>query len=195
MQCSIHGCLSPVRSVGLCSMHYIRKNRHGDPLWVNPAHSWSRPPRETWLQRFWSKVDTSGDCWLWTAHVVNGYGGFSMDGKLQKAHRLCWEVFNGPIPCGQVIRHSCDTPLCVRPEHLLAGSPAENARDMVERNRSSRGGRHPRAKLTEEDVQLIWAKLKEGHSQRRIASDFAVTPGVISHIVHGRNWKHVAPPS
>lgn len=35
-------------------------------------------------ERFWSKVDSSGECWLWTA-VLNsaGYGRYWRDGKMR----------------------------------------------------------------------------------------------------------------
>ena len=70
-------------------------------------------------ERFWAKVDKTGDCWLWTA-VTNdrGYGQFWFDGKMVKPHRWIYEAEVGPIAEGLVIDHLCRTRNCVRPSHL-----------------------------------------------------------------------------
>lgn len=83
--------------------------------------------------RFWARVDKTGDCWLWTGgDRGDGYGSFAHH---RKAHRVAYELTNGSIPKGVVIRHICDTPRCVRPDHLVAGTQAENMRDASERRR------------------------------------------------------------
>jgi hypothetical protein len=82
-------------------------------------------------RRFWTKVDKSGDCWLWTAATNGaGYGILTMsrDGSKVLAHRWSYEHHNGPIPEGLVIDHLCRVPLCVRPDHLEAVTQAENNR-------------------------------------------------------------------
>lgn len=69
-------------------------------------------------ERFWQKVDTSGDCWLWTGYVMpNGYGQFRWPGG-SLAHRYAYETTNGPIPDGLDLDHLCRTRNCVRPDHL-----------------------------------------------------------------------------
>lgn len=79
------------------------------------------------MQRFWDKVDTTGECWLWTAARNNtNYGVFSLNGKLVLAHRFSYEVVNGPIQNGLVIDHLCHTTLCVNPSHLSACTHSEN---------------------------------------------------------------------
>lgn len=84
--------------------------------------------------RFWSKVDKSGDCWVWTAYVQDsGYGWFRLQGRSVRAHRVSYELANGPIPEGLYVLHSCDNKLCVKPEHLRVGTHAENVREAVER--------------------------------------------------------------
>lgn len=82
------------------------------------------------MERFWSKVDKGGECWLWTAaRTGNGYGAFWSGERLVCAHRFAWELLIGPIPAGLVLDHVvCDTPLCVRPEHMQVTTSGENVR-------------------------------------------------------------------
>lgn len=79
--------------------------------------------------RFWAKVDKSGECWLWTAaRFTQGYGCVSIWRKVKKAHRVAWEWENGPVPDGLQLDHLCFNKLCVRPDHLEPVTPAINAR-------------------------------------------------------------------
>ena len=80
-------------------------------------------------ERFFEKVDASGDCWEWTASFGrDGYGQFGVDGKVVKAHRWVWEHLVGPIPNGLEIDHLCRKPRCVNPDHLEPVTHAENMR-------------------------------------------------------------------
>lgn len=77
--------------------------------------------------RFWSKVDKTGSCWLWTAGCSgDGYGQIKIDGHQCKPHRIAYELLVGPIPEGMHIDHLCRIPTCVRPEHLEAVSQRVN---------------------------------------------------------------------
>lgn len=78
-------------------------------------------------ERFWSKIDKTGDCWRWTASCDSeGYGLFRYGKKLVKAHRLSFEWANGEIPEGMQVDHRCHTRNCVRPEHLRLVTHAQN---------------------------------------------------------------------
>lgn len=101
--------------------------------------------------RFWIKVDKNGPvhpvmrtrCWLWTGASAGsgepyGYIWSGEGNRLERAHRVSWELHNGLIPEGQLALHHCDTSLCVRPDHLFLGSYQVNAIDMVEKNRHGR---------------------------------------------------------
>ena len=147
--------------------------------------------------RFWTKVDQSGECWLWTAATnEHGYGMFSVGGRagrMMLAPRVAWELTSGPIPDGLHIRHQCDTPACVRPDHLLLGTPAQNTADKVSRGRQAKGTIFPQAILTEDEVaQIRSTYAKGGVTQRQLAESHGVSQSVICGIVRRERWKHVA---
>lgn len=97
--------------------------------------------RGTAAERFWAKVNKTETCWLWTANTVRNrrgvpYGLFTRaTRKAVTAHRYSYEMAIGPIPDGVIICHHCDTPLCVRPDHLFAGTQGDNMRDAVAKGR------------------------------------------------------------
>ena len=73
----------------------------------------------TTVQRFWSKIEFTDTCWLWTAGLfANGYGAFRSGTKHVKAHRYAYEFCVGPIPEGLTIDHLCRTRSCVLSDHL-----------------------------------------------------------------------------
>jgi len=89
-------------------------------------------------ERFWKKVGQEEGCWEWTASGdgIYGYGHLVIAGRIEKAHRVSWEIHHGPISPGLWVLHECDNPPCVRPDHLFLGTAATNAAD---RNRKGRG--------------------------------------------------------
>ena len=50
------------------------------------------------------------------------------------------------------------------------------------------GSKHPRAKLTEEDVLVIRRRLAAGDRQADIAQDFNISPSQVSRIKNGSSW-------
>lgn len=87
-------------------------------------------------ERFWSKVSKTDGCWLWTGYTnAKGYGRIATADGVAMAHRVSYEMHFGPIPDGMLVLHSCDTPSCVRPDHLSAGTHMDNMHDKVARRR------------------------------------------------------------
>lgn len=95
---------------------------------------------KTASDRFWCKVDKSGDCWLWTARRdKNGYGRFRPDGANTGdvgAHRVAFALAGQTVKDGDLVCHTCDNPPCVRPSHLFIGTPMVNA---IDRDAKGRG--------------------------------------------------------
>jgi hypothetical protein len=96
-------------------------------------------------QEFWDATmpEPNTGCALWTRSPdKKGYGRLSWNGRPQQAHRIAYQIANGPIDAGLLVCHRCDTPACVNPEHLFLGTNQQNLVDCV------RKGRHPGAALT-----------------------------------------------
>jgi hypothetical protein len=91
--------------------------------------------------RFWSKVDKSGEHWIWTGassspkHSKEKYGTFRLAGKMEKVHRISYAIHHGLIPYAQEVRHTCDITLCVKPEDLICGYHYQNMQDIIDRGR------------------------------------------------------------
>ena len=99
--------------------------------------------RKTLAERFWAQVTKAdeGACWEWAGHKGRGYGYISVgskeagDRKELRAHRVSWQLVNGPIPSGMVVMHICDNRGCVNPSHLRIGSQSENIKDAFRKGR------------------------------------------------------------
>jgi len=151
---------------------------------------------EDWEDRYWNKVDVRGedDCWEWTAcQTSDGYGQLWLNGKMIGAHRLAWELANGPIPKGLCVLHRCDHPACVNPGHLRLGSKADNFRDMLEKGRGQipvlYGAENGRNKLTQEKIRRIRRLYATGeHLQRELGIQFGVSDHQVSNIVRRKHW-------
>lgn len=88
------------------------------------------------IARFWAKVEKGDGCWEWNAaRNRGGYGQLQIGRRPYVAHRVSWTIANGPIPDGLIVRHTCDNPPCVRPDHLETGTLKDNAQDTVLRGR------------------------------------------------------------
>lgn len=81
------------------------------------------------IVRFSEKVDTSGECWLWTgSRSPTGYGNVKVRGHSLLAHRLAYMLLQGPIPEGLTLDHLCRVRHCVNPYHLEPVTQRENNR-------------------------------------------------------------------
>jgi DNA-binding NarL/FixJ family response regulator len=135
------------------------------------------------------KVTETG-CWECTSHA-GARGGHPQiwDGdKLQRLSHVMYKKNNGEIPIEMIIRHKCDNPKCINPEHLEIGTSKDNAQDTLKRHRFKQ------AKLTEENVKELLLKLKKGETKTKIARDYGVSRRTIVDIAHNRSWEYIPRP-
>ncbi len=142
------------------------------------------------------KLKLEKPCVEWkgcTTRSGHGIRYYAPTDKSEMVHRVAYAEAN----CltmddikGVIIRHKCDNPGCIEPTHLLAGTQADNMRDMMERHRNHNinGEANPYAKLTADHVREIKRRLAEGHSQVEIAAHFNIKKAAVNHIKSGRNW-------
>ena len=186
-------------------------------------------------ERFWEKVDRNGPipshlpdlgpCWLWLgAKMPDGRGQFHYEGRTEYAATVAYILTFGPLPEDRPwTLHRCDGGrlCCVRPDHLFAGTHAENMSDMVAKGRhhdgawtrehperlargerhglrlhpeaSSKGEHRPMAKLTEAIVIEARARYAAGGiTIRELAEQAGVTLSVMHRAIRRETWKHVA---
>ena len=160
-------------------------------------------------ERFWAKVDKSAGpngCWIWIAsRSSDGYGRIEKSGTTV-AHRVAWEMANGPIPKGLWVCHKCDNPPCVNPSHLFLGTPKRNAADRHSKGRSAtgddsgartrpdvrpRGESHTSAILTENDVRMIRNRHAAGETFAALGREFGVSNVAVRSAVTRKSWAHV----
>jgi hypothetical protein len=107
------------------------------------ATHWRNRPRVPLVDRLFSRLQPMPNgCIEFVGNRLPpwGYGILTLgprgDRKMLRAHRVAWELNNGPIPEGVEICHRCDNPPCCNPDHLFAGTKADNMRDMSRKGRS-----------------------------------------------------------
>lgn len=130
-------------------------------------------------------------CWLWVG-AGGRYGRITLpDGlRAQDAHRTSFLAFKGKLKRGEVVRHRCDVMICVNPDHLEAGTHAQNMQDRNKRGRTARqqGERNGASKLTDEKVRYIRS---DPRSDYKIAKELGVSQTTVNRARRGLIWRHV----
>lgn len=128
-----------------CDRRGSWKNEHCGTcrdLYRRYGTSMAPPTKPSQEERFWDKVDKSGDCWLWVGASGSGgrskYYGYMHSTESKKkirVHRYSYELHKGvTLQSYEPVHHICANTLCVKPSHLQVTTPAENTAEMLERN-------------------------------------------------------------
>lgn len=62
-------------------------------------------------------IDDAG-CRVWQRCCCNGHPAVRRAGRTELVRRLIWEQMHGPIPAKKIVRMTCETRLCIEPEHM-----------------------------------------------------------------------------
>lgn len=161
--------------------------------------------------------EPNSGCWIWTGAISSGslgYGSLRIGRNTTRAHRAAYEAFRGSIPSGMFVCHKCDVSLCINPDHLFLGTPADNNKDRREKGRdhwirrrdvaermlaiaraakkqAPVGGMTNSAKLTEDDVRRIRMLAKNGVRQRALAFQFGISQSTVSALISKQTWGHI----
>ena len=193
---------------GMCSIHYQRWKRHGDPIRTDNKRSLNKSnTKEYILENIKEEPAPQGDhykdligpCWIWQRHITNaGYGqAGDTNGKRIYTHRLSYQLFVGELTKQRPwVLHKCDIRLCCNPDHLYSGTHKDNMKDISNRDRGNPtiGENSGMSKLTNQQVKEIRELYAGGGviTQRELSERFNIDRSEISRIVNNKTWKCIA---
>jgi hypothetical protein len=184
--CEVAGCGRPARAKCLCTAHYTRMLRRGDPL------SGFKSDILAWFEAH--KDHDGAACLIWPFGRKDGYGAVWVDGKAIGAHVYMCTLAHGekPFPKAEARHFKCGRgdEGCVNPTHICWGTHAENMNDKIIHGVASRlhGERNGRAKLDDPTVALVRADHARGMLVATLASELRVSKSTIYDIVNGTRW-------
>lgn len=181
--CNIGDCKKKQYCKGMCKVHYNKSYLYGDPHYNGRVHR---------RKKIEFEINRDG-CFECTSHTLNsgGYAEYWFNRNKYVMTRYIYTECFGEIPDDLMIRHKCDNPKCINPEHLELGTPQDNVNDMVERGRNAKGERNGSAKLSNSDVRQIKDLLSKKYTCAEISRMYGVARTSISSIKLNKTWRSV----
>jgi hypothetical protein len=148
--------------------------------------TWSRRRKPlTWIR--------DGECIRCTSHRLDSYGYPRMTRGGRNKHvvrHILLRRLGSDLPVSIVSRHTCDNRWCIRPDHIISGTQAENYADYLERGtkRDQWGEKNPYAKFTSDLIQQI---RNATGMQKDMIKRFGVSKSQISRIRRRETWTHL----
>lgn len=185
--CTVPGCSKPAHTQQLCTGHYARLRKHGDPQGGRTLNGVAREYFETTVMNY-----RGDECPIWPGRRINGYGSMSLNGKdVIVSRQVCERLYGPPPSPDHQAAHSCGKGKggCVAPHHLRWATRKENDQDKLIHGTRLFGQRNPLAKLTDEEARQIIA-LKGVMRTVEIAAKFGVSRHMVTRIQAGtaRSW-------
>lgn len=154
------------------------------------AHARKKHSPERVRASFWSMVDKTGDCWLWTGYrQPDGYGQFRANSKFYNSHKFAYELAYGPVPDGLEVMHTCDQPHCCNVAHMHLGTHLDNMRDCYNKRRHAFGMRNTRAKLTDGQVRELRVLRDQGWKFHELSARFGISSSHACNIYGRKAWR------
>jgi hypothetical protein len=147
--------------------------------------------------RWEKKINKTDTCWLWTGTLNHGYGFFDLNSYSKVAsHRYSYFLANGQFESDLFVCHTCDTPACINPSHLVLGTAAFNSKERSTRGRSSRpfGEANGGAKLSQDDIDKLKRLRAEGVKVRQLMEMFSLSDAQIYRICNNTSWNSAQNP-
>ena len=149
---------------------------------------------QRYIDRFHTKYTKQANgCWVWNAcKNYTGYGVMIINRKTMLAHRMSAQLAGINIE-GLNVCHTCDNPSCVNPNHLYAGTQADNMTDRDTKGRTPKGKVHYNARLTDNDVKYIRKNCRYGRNGnvKLLAEQFGIGVTYVYNIMKRKTWKHI----
>lgn len=109
--------------------------------------------------------------------VCSNYGLF----KSQALHREVFRLLHNYYP--EVVMHTCDNPRCIKPEHLVAGTPRTNMEDMDRKKRRAIGAKNGNSKFSDAQILQMRTLKKHGASYADIKALFDISKSHLHKII------------
>lgn len=148
---------------------------------------------DTQKKNFFSKVEKTDNCWLWKAATNDyGYGIVGFNNKVYRAHHISYMITNNlTFDTKLFLLHSCDTPECVNPAHLKAGTHKENSEDMMRKGRGKgqfNKGLIPASRKIDEQIALSIKQDLQKMKPCDVIRKYKTTKSIVFNIKRGSSW-------
>lgn len=132
-------------------------------------------------------------CWYCTSHAhrkEDGRLAIRVNGEKDYLYRFVYREFKGDIPNGLVVRHMCNNPYCLNPNHLEIGTPQDNANDTVLAGNTTKGEKNPQNKNSLSQVNKAKEYIKEGNlTMKEISELTGIGYKTLLRINKGELWR------
>lgn len=148
--------------------------------------------KETTIERFWSLVDKTSTCWIYSGPFDSRhkYYWFSGESKHIRAQRFAWLITYGEITGDDhLVSNACGNNKCVRPEHIeLTNNKAiyDKLKDTTHKSKTPK-------KLTDKqvlEIRAIFEKDPEA-DRKKVAIKYRITVPYVWQLVYGGARKDV----